>query len=89
MRCTPWSPAIPTWRPDSAQQFDEPVQIIPADPAPAWRYIELDRGGDIDVEEQIQRVCAAERAAVRDLADESAFRAAVDPHRRATGTGLS
>ena len=24
------------------QQFDEPVQIIPADPVAAWRYVELD-----------------------------------------------
>ena len=23
------------------QQFDEPVQIIPADPVMAWRYVEL------------------------------------------------
>ena len=58
-------------------EFDEPVQIIPADPAPAWRYIELDRGGDVDVEEQIQRLCAAERAAVCDFANPPAFRVAV------------
>ena len=25
-------------------EFDEPVQLIPADPAPPWRYIELDAG---------------------------------------------
>ena len=25
-------------------QFDEPVQIIPADPVAAWRYVELDAG---------------------------------------------
>ena len=60
------------------QQFDEPVQIIPADPAAGWRYIELDAGGiDVDVDEQIQRVCAAERAAVCDLADPPAFRVAL------------
>ena len=59
-------------------QFDEPVQIIPADPVAAWRYVELDAGGlDVDVDEQIRRVCAAERAAVCDLADESAFRVAL------------
>ena len=57
------------------QQFDEPVQIIPADPAPAWRYVEL--AADTDVDEQIQRVCAAERAAVCELADEPAFRVAL------------
>ncbi len=57
-------------------QFDEPVQIIPADPALPWRYVELD-AADPDLEEQIQRVCAAERAAVGDLADQSPFRAAL------------
>ncbi len=62
------------------EQFDEPVQIIAADPAAGWRYIERDVddvGGDGDVEEQIARVCAAERAAVCDLADQPAFRAAL------------
>ena len=59
-------------------QFDEPVQIIPADPVAAWRYVELDAGDvDVDVDEQIQRVCAAERAAVCDLADPPAFRVAL------------
>ncbi len=57
-------------------QFDEPVQIIPADPAAGWRYVEL--GADcVDVDEQIERVCAAERAAVCDLADRPAFRVAL------------
>ena len=55
-------------------QFDEPVQIIPADPVAAWRYVELER---LDSEEQIQRVCADERAAVCELADEPAVRAAL------------
>ena len=57
-------------------QFDEPVQIIPADPVAPWRYVELG-AGDVDVDEQIERVCAAERAAVCDLADQPAFRAAL------------
>ena len=34
-------------------RFDEPVQVIPADPVMAWRYVELDAG--VDVEEQVQR----------------------------------
>ncbi len=55
-------------------QYDEPVQIIPGDPVAPWRYVELDGG---DVEEQLQRLCAAERAAVYDLADQPAFRAAL------------
>jgi amino acid adenylation domain-containing protein/thioester reductase-like protein/non-ribosomal peptide synthase protein (TIGR01720 family) len=62
------------------ERFDEPVQIIPADPEAPWRYVDLGAGagagagggaGDVDVaadvDEQIQRVCAAERAAVCDL----------------------
>ena len=57
-------------------QFDEPVQIIPADPVAHWRYVELD-GMDADVDEQVQRVCAAERTAVCDLADQPAFRTAL------------
>ena len=57
-------------------QFDEPVQIIPADPVVPWRYIELDAGG-VDVDEQVQGVCVDERAVVCDLADPPAFRAAL------------
>ena len=57
--------------------FDEPVQIIPTDPVAGWRYVELDATGGVDVEEQVQRVCAAERAAVCDLADQPALRVAL------------
>ncbi|MFZ0716717.1 amino acid adenylation domain-containing protein, partial [Mycobacterium sp.] len=56
-------------------EFDEPVQIIPADPVPGWRYVDL--GGGLNVDEQISRVCAAERAAVCDLGGPSAFRVAL------------
>ena len=59
-----------------SDQFDEPVQIIPADPVAPWRYVELG-AEDLDPDEQIQRVCAAERAAVCDLADPPVFRAAL------------
>ncbi len=67
------------------EQFDEPVQIIPADPMAPWRYVDLS-GGNPDVDEQIARVCAAERAAVCDLANRPAFgvaliRTAPDQHR--------
>ncbi|MFQ2879773.1 amino acid adenylation domain-containing protein, partial [Mycobacterium sp. MS3] len=59
-------------------QFDKPVQIIPADPEAPWRYVDLDTGKpDIDIDEQVQRVCAAERAAVCDLADHPALRVAL------------
>ena len=62
-------------------QFDEPVQLIPADPVTAWRYDDLSAGdvdaGAVDVEEQIQRLCAGERAAVGELAHPPAFRVAL------------
>ena len=53
------------------EQFDQPVQIIPVDPVTPWRYDELDS------EEQIHQLCAAERAAVCDLAHPPAVRAAL------------
>ena len=59
-----------------SDKFDEPVQIIPADPEVPWEYVDLS-GGDPDLDEAIQRVCAAERAAVCDLAGEPVFRAAL------------
>jgi len=61
-------------------QFDEPVQLIPADPAPAWQYTEIDTSGgkgDGEVDAQIQQLCAAERAAVCDLTNPPAFRMAL------------
>jgi glycopeptidolipid biosynthesis protein len=58
-------------------QFGEPVQIIPVDPAAGWRYVELDTGGDVDIEEQVQQVSAAERVAVGDLDGQPAFRVAL------------
>ena len=71
---------VVTRHPNLAARFyerpDEPVQLIPADPETPWRYVELD-GGVSDVEEQIQRLRAAERAAVCDFANPPAFRVAV------------
>ena len=66
-------------------QFEEPVQIVPADPWVPWRYVDIDDDGG-DVDEQIERVCAAERAAVCDLGDQPVFRVvliriAEDAHR--------
>ena len=55
------------------EQFDEPVQIIPADPEVPWRYVDL-TGAESDLDEQIQQLCAAERAAVCDLAEQPALR---------------
>ncbi|MCA2323240.1 condensation domain-containing protein, partial [Mycobacterium intracellulare] len=51
--------------------FDQPVQIIPADPVIPWQYLEL------DVDEQMDALCAAERAAVCNLAEHPPFRAAL------------
>ncbi len=58
-------------------EFDEPVQIIPADPAASWQYVELDRDGALDTDERVRRLCAAERVAVYQLAEQPAFRAAL------------
>ncbi|WP_082973810.1 non-ribosomal peptide synthetase, partial [Mycobacterium sp. E1386] len=59
------------------EDFDEPVQLIPADPALGWRYLQLE-DDDPDPGERIGRLCAAERAAVCDLAARRpAFRAAL------------
>jgi glycopeptidolipid biosynthesis protein len=58
------------------EDFGEPVQVILADPKLTWQYVELD-GGAADIEDQIEQLSAAERAAVCDLADKSPFRAAL------------
>ncbi len=57
-------------------QFDQPVQLIPADPVAAWRYVELD-AGEVDAEGQVQRLCADERAAVGDVGEQPVFRVAL------------
>ena len=57
-------------------RFDEPVQIIPADPVAGWNYVELDAEG-LDVDAQVERLCADERAAVCDLAHGPACRVAL------------
>ena len=67
------------------QQFDQPVQIIPTDPVVPWQYLELDSSA-VDFDDQIAEVCAAERAAVCDLTNQPALRAALigtgdDQHR--------
>ncbi|WP_120308939.1 non-ribosomal peptide synthetase, partial [Mycolicibacterium celeriflavum] len=68
-----------------SQRFDEPVQVIPADPSVPWQYLEM-TAGDPDVGDQVQRLCAAERAAVCDVVHQPAFRATLirtadDEHR--------
>ena len=77
-----------------ASQFGGPVlstgstsrcRVLSPIPRLPWRYVELD-ADDGDVDEQIAQVCAAERAAVCDLAEQSPIRAALirtapDQHR--------
>ncbi|ARV85421.1 non-ribosomal peptide synthetase (plasmid) [Mycobacterium intracellulare subsp. chimaera] len=58
------------------EDFGEPVQVIPADPELAWHYAELSPA-DAHAEEQVQRLCAAERIAVCDVASQPPFRAAL------------
>ncbi|WP_156749946.1 non-ribosomal peptide synthetase, partial [Mycobacterium sp. E2479] len=59
-------------------QFDEPVQIIPADPGVRWRFVDLHAdGNDVDADDLIQDISATERDAVCDLAGGPAFRAAL------------
>ncbi|WP_205878058.1 non-ribosomal peptide synthase/polyketide synthase [Mycobacterium camsae] len=62
-----------TRHPNLAARFcdHEPVQLVPTDPVLPWQYLQL------DTDEQIRHVCAAERTAVCDLADPPAFRAAL------------
>ncbi len=52
-------------------QFDEPVQVLPADPETPWQYLHL------NVDQEIDRLRAAERAAVCDLGRSPAFRVAL------------
>src|SRR6201992_324045 len=74
-QCTRGVPGHRTLGADFLDESDEPVQIIPAHPVPGWHYVDL--GGGLNVDEQISRVCAAERAAVCDIGDQSAFRVAL------------
>ncbi|OBG17975.1 hypothetical protein A5765_05100 [Mycolicibacterium celeriflavum] len=55
--------------------FEEPVQVIPADAVAAWRYVDL--SGGVEVDRQVDELCAAERAAVCDLSSPPAFRTAL------------
>ncbi|OBA62033.1 non-ribosomal peptide synthetase [Mycobacterium sp. 1100029.7] len=63
----------PNLAPRFCEDFGEPVQVIPANPVIAWQQVEL----QLDADEQIERLCAAERAAVCDLATKPTFRAAL------------
>ena len=59
-------------------QFDQPIQIIPADPVTPWRYIDLSGNGP-HPDEQIQQLCAAEHAGVCDVAHEPVQIISADP----------
>ncbi|ORA10675.1 hypothetical protein BST12_26510 [Mycobacterium angelicum] len=54
-------------------QSGDAVQIIPDGPVMPWRYVDL-ASSDLDPDEQVERVCAAERAAICDLAHQSPSR---------------
>ncbi len=58
-------------------KFDQPVQIIPADPTVPWRYVDLaeDCANSPAADDQIELICAAERAAICDLATQPPIRA--------------
>ena len=71
---------IRIWRPDSAHQFDEPVQVIPADPVAPWRYVDLS-GSDLDFDEQVQAgVRGGTRRGLRP-GRPAGVSGGVDPHR--------
>ncbi|WP_156671248.1 non-ribosomal peptide synthetase, partial [Mycobacterium sp. E1214] len=59
------------------ERYDEPVQIIPADPAVGWRYLDLDGTAPAEADQLIDELSASERAAVRDLTGQAAFRVAL------------
>ncbi|MBN9635975.1 MAG: non-ribosomal peptide synthetase, partial [Actinobacteria bacterium] len=48
------------------------VQVIPTTPEISWQVVDLTAAGGTDAE--VKRICAAERAAVCELADQPAFR---------------
>ncbi|WP_094288561.1 amino acid adenylation domain-containing protein [Mycobacterium lehmannii] len=58
------------------EEFEEPVQVIPADAVMAWRYLDL-RWDDRNSNAELEKLCAAERAAVCELSDRPPFRAAL------------
>ncbi|BBZ28128.1 hypothetical protein MMAD_24230 [Mycolicibacterium madagascariense] len=54
------------------QQFAEPVQLILAEPDIAWQLVDAD---DVSGPGELEKLCADERTAVCDLANQPAFRA--------------
>ncbi|OBF13599.1 non-ribosomal peptide synthetase [Mycobacterium sp. ACS4331] len=59
-----------------ADDYREPVQVLPVDPVAPWRVVELDPAtSEAEIEARIAQESAAERAAVHDLAHSPPFRA--------------
>ncbi|OMB87915.1 non-ribosomal peptide synthetase [Mycolicibacterium conceptionense] len=58
------------------EEFGEPVQVLAADPVIAWQYVDL-AGAPADVAVRLEQLCAAERGAACDLAEQPTFRAAL------------
>ncbi|MDY6811698.1 MAG: condensation domain-containing protein, partial [Actinomycetota bacterium] len=56
-------------------QFDQPVQVVPADPEVPWQFVDL--SAEQRADDTIAQLCRAERAAVCDLAEHSAVRVAL------------
>ncbi|WP_156746683.1 condensation domain-containing protein, partial [Mycobacterium sp. E1715] len=55
------------------RQFDQPVQVVPAVPEIPWQSVIF----ETDAEDQLARLCAAERAAVCNPNGQPAFRVAL------------
>ena len=56
------------------ERLDEPVQVLITDPVIPWRFVDLSANG-APPGQRIEQVCAAERAAITDLADQCPLRA--------------
>ncbi|WP_210419661.1 non-ribosomal peptide synthetase [Mycolicibacterium sp. ELW1] len=56
----------PNLAPRFVDKFDMPVQVLMNDPQIPWRQVELEP--KVNIDQQIARICADERAAVCDLA---------------------
>ena len=69
------------------EQFDEPVQIIPADPVTPWRYVELDRRR---CRTSTSRSAGVRRRTRRGLRPgrPAGLSGGVDPHRSKISIGL-
>lgn len=61
-----------------SREFEQPIQIIPADPVAPWRYIDL-TGNDVYPDEQLQQLWTAEHTGGCDLVHEPGQVISADP----------